>query len=65
MKNISQEKVLSTRCGMPPIELQQEFAARAGRTEAAKEAQRTQAAELDGLFAALRDRAFAGLLWQD
>lgn len=62
MKNISQEKVLAIRCGLPPLQLQQEFAERVSAIENVRLAQRTQLAELDALFASLQNRAFKGLL---
>ena len=62
MKNISQEKVLTIKVGLPPIALQQEFARRVGAVEKLKAAQRTALAEQDALFATLQHRAFRGEL---
>jgi type I restriction enzyme S subunit len=62
MKNISQEKVLTIKVGLPPIALQQEFARRVGAVETLKAAQRTALAEQDALFATLQHRAFKGEL---
>ena len=62
MKNISQEKVLTIKVGLPPLDLQQEFARRVAAVEKLKQAQRTALAELDALFATLQHRAFRGEL---
>jgi type I restriction enzyme S subunit len=62
MKNISQDKVLTIRAGLPPIKLQREFARRVTAVEALKTAQRASLAELDALFATLQHRAFRGEL---
>jgi len=62
MKNVSQEKVLSIRVGLPPITLQQTFARRITAIEALKTTQRAALAELDALFASLQHRAFRGEL---
>jgi type I restriction enzyme S subunit len=62
MKNISQDKVLTIRTGLPPIEQQREFARRVTAVEALKTAQRASLAELDALFATLQHRAFRGEL---
>lgn len=47
---------------VPPLPLQQTFATRIQAIEALKAAHRAALAELDALFAALQQRAFAGLL---
>lgn len=47
---------------LPPLSLQQKFAAIVGSVERQKTAQRTHLAELDALFAALQHRAFRGEL---
>jgi type I restriction enzyme S subunit len=47
---------------VPPLESQERFADRSVAVERHRNTQRAQMAELDGLFAAVRDRAFAGLL---
>ena len=62
MKNISQEKVLTIKVGLPPIALQQEFARRVVAVEKLKQAQRAALAEQDALFATLQHRAFRGEL---
>ena len=50
------------RIGLPPIELQREFARRVRAVEKLKAAQRASLAELDTLFATLQHRAFQGEL---
>ncbi len=62
MKNISQNKVLTIKVGLPPLPLQQKFAAIVESIERQKAAQRAHLAELDALFAALQHRAFRGEL---
>ena len=62
MKNISQDKVLTIRTGLPPLPLQREFARRVTAVESLKTAQRASLAELDALFATLQHRAFRGEL---
>jgi type I restriction enzyme, S subunit len=62
MKNISQDKVLTIRTGLPPLRLQRDFARRVTAVEAMKTANRASLAELDGLFASLQYRAFRGEL---
>ncbi len=62
MKNISQDKVLTIRTGLPPLDLQREFARRVSAVEKLKAAQRAALAELDALFATLQHRAFRGEL---
>jgi len=62
MKNISQEKVLSIRIGLPPLDLQQTFANRIQAVECLRTTHRAASAELDALFASLQHRAFAGQL---
>jgi type I restriction enzyme S subunit len=47
---------------LPPLKAQHEFSAQAHHVDILRMAHLAQAAGLDGLFAALRDRAFAGLL---
>jgi type I restriction enzyme S subunit len=58
MKNISQSKVLSIPVGLPPLELQREFARRVVAVEELKAKQQAQLQQLDKLFAALQDKAF-------
>jgi len=62
MKNISQDKVLTIKTGLPPVSLQREFAHRVAAVEKLKTAQRAALAELDALFASLQHRAFRGKL---
>jgi type I restriction enzyme S subunit len=62
MKNISQDKVLTIKTGLPPLDLQREFARRVTAVEKLKTTQRTALAELDALFASLQHRAFRGEL---
>jgi type I restriction enzyme S subunit len=62
MKNISQDKVLTIQTGLPPIDLQREFARRITVVEKLKAAQRSSLAELDTLFSSLQQRAFTGNL---
>lgn len=59
---VSKSRLEAVSLISPPMPAQQQFSRRAGAVERLKKTQRTQLAELDGLFAALRDRAFAGLL---
>jgi type I restriction enzyme, S subunit len=62
MKNISQEKLLSMRLSLPPIDLQQAFAARIAEIDNLKAHHRAHLAKLDVLFASLQHRAFRGEL---
>ena len=62
MKNISQEKVLSIRIGLPPIDLQESFANRQRAIESLKTTHRAALTESNTLFAALQHRAFSGAL---
>jgi len=62
MKNISKEKVLSIPLGLPPLELQLDFATRIHAIEALKAKHRASLAHLDALFASLQHRAFRGEL---
>ncbi len=48
---------------LPPVALQQEFARRVREVDKLRATCRTSLAELDALFASVRDRAFKGLLW--
>jgi type I restriction enzyme, S subunit len=65
MKNITQAKVLGISCGLPPLDLQQNFGTQARRIEALKRIQETQLRQLDSLFLSLQDRAFSGQLWHN
>jgi type I restriction enzyme S subunit len=51
---------LAIRIPVPPISLQQDFAARIQTVESLKAAHRSALAESDALFASLQHRAFAG-----
>lgn len=62
MKNISQEKVLSIRVGLPPLDLQGQFAERIEKIRGIKAEQVTGMGKLDCLFTALQHRAFRGEL---
>lgn len=62
MKNISQEKVLSLRAMLPPLELQRVFASRVDAIDRLKASQRGSLIEMDALFASLQHRAFHGEL---
>jgi type I restriction enzyme S subunit len=61
-KYLTMELLNRIRVPVPPIELQREFARRAGVVEKLKTAQRASLAELDALFATLQHRAFRGEL---
>lgn len=61
MKNISQEKVLSIECGLPPLALQRSFAAKVTALEELKQSHLAHLARLDELFASLQYRAFRGV----
>jgi type I restriction enzyme, S subunit len=52
------KQLSETTVGLPPIELQREFARRVRAVEKLKMAQRASLAELDALFATLQHRAF-------
>ncbi|MEW2095178.1 restriction endonuclease subunit S [Streptomyces sp. NPDC012485] len=62
MKNISQPKVLSIGCGIPPLELQRQYGRRVEVVEKLANQQRAHLAELDALFASLQHGAFRGEL---
>ncbi|MEV5592910.1 restriction endonuclease subunit S [Streptomyces sp. NPDC052496] len=64
MPNISKAKLLNFQCEIPPIGLQREFADRIRYIEGQKEEHRAHLAALDELFISLRQRAFAGELWE-
>ena len=59
---VSDAKVKASTIPLPPLELQQRFAAIVESVEQQKVAQRAHLMELDTLFAALQQRAFAGEL---
>lgn len=63
MKNISQPKVLSIGCGIPPVELRRTYDKRARVIESVQAVHRAHLAQLDTLFASLQHRAFHGELW--
>ena len=60
--NLHLKEIRKTRIPLPPLELQQRFAAIVESVEQQKVAQRAHLVELDTLFAALQQRAFAGEL---
>jgi type I restriction enzyme S subunit len=62
MKNISKAKLLPMQIPLPPYKLQERFRAVVAAQEQLKATLRTQSSELDGLFASLQSRAFAGEL---
>ncbi len=62
MKNISQPKVLSIACGIPPLALQHQYGKRIESVEKIADQQRGYLVELDALFASLQHRAFRGNL---
>lgn len=61
-KNINLEILRNLKVPVPPLPLQQKFAAIVASVERQKAAQRAHLAELDALFAALQHRAFHGEL---
>ena len=61
-KNINVEILRNLEVPLPPLPLQQKFAAIVESIERQKAAQRAHLAELDALFAALQHRAFRGEL---
>jgi type I restriction enzyme S subunit len=61
-KNINLEILRNLVVPLPPLPLQQKFAAIVESTERQKATQRAHLAELDALFAALQHRAFRGEL---
>ena len=62
MKNISQQKALAIKVGIPPSPLQGEFEQKILAVEAALKNAESQALALDQLFATLQARAFRGEL---
>jgi type I restriction enzyme S subunit len=62
MKNISQQKVLSIRVGLPPIDLQRRFAQEVALIRQSKLGVQTSLVKLDRLFSSLQHRAFRGEL---
>ncbi len=60
--SINQQDVKGFQINVPPLALQQTFATRIQAIEALKATHRTALAQLDALFAALQQRAFAGEL---
>jgi type I restriction enzyme S subunit len=62
MKNISQEKLLSIKLSLPPLDLQRAFAARVAEIDKVKSYYRAHLVKLDALFASLQHRAFRGEL---
>ncbi len=62
MKNFAKPKLLILSMPLPPLALQQRFAAIAEAVEQQKARMQAHLAELDALFASLQARAFAGEL---
>ncbi|WP_045876711.1 restriction endonuclease subunit S [Pseudofrankia sp. DC12] len=62
MKNISQPKVLSIGFGLPPLELQDEFAQRVAAVQDIRRSNQSSLASLEALFTSLQYRAFRGEL---
>lgn len=62
MANINAKEIQAMKIALPPLPLQQTFATRVLAVEALKAQHRAALAELDGLFASLQQRAFAGSL---
>ncbi len=60
--NINTEGLAAIPIPIPPLSLQQAFAARVRGIEALKEKHRAHLAQLDTLFASLQHRAFRGEL---
>ncbi|MBQ1043845.1 restriction endonuclease subunit S [Micromonospora sp. C32] len=61
-RHLNVRELKALRVPLPPVRLQQQFAARAQEVDRLRGAQQRQLVELDGLFASLQDRAFRGLL---
>jgi type I restriction enzyme, S subunit len=62
MKNISQAKVLAVSCGLPPLEMQQEFGRRMESLASLRRALAEHLEQLESLFLSLQHRAFNGAL---
>jgi type I restriction enzyme S subunit len=60
MKNISKEDVRALRLQLPPLPLQQKFAAMVERVELLRTVQREALRQAEYLFASLLQRAFGG-----
>jgi type I restriction enzyme S subunit len=60
MPNISKEKLRAADIEIPPLDLQQTFAARAAEINKLKAQHRAHLSKLDALFASLQHRAFQG-----
>ncbi|MER6074963.1 restriction endonuclease subunit S [Streptomyces sp. NPDC001817] len=63
MVNISKGKLVGLSLPVPPLGLQQRFAALLHRVRTQREAQAAHLAKLDELFDSVRQRAFEGTLW--
>ena len=61
-KNLNLSMIKGLQVPLPPLDLQQTFAARVAAVERLKETHRKHLAELDTLFASLQHRAFKGEL---
>jgi type I restriction enzyme S subunit len=62
MKNISQNKVLSMKIGIPSAPLQDEFERKILEVEALRQSAESEAVAFDDLFSSLQARAFSGKL---
>lgn len=62
MKNITQDKVMSIKVGLPPLELQKMFGKRIGKLESLKIHSRDSNHSIETLFSTLQHRAFHGEL---
>jgi type I restriction enzyme S subunit len=62
MKNISQNKVLNLRVGLPPLDQQREFSKQLAYLNKHDGSQRAQLRQFDALFASLQHSAFRGEL---
>lgn len=62
MKNISQAKVFSIACGLPPLKMQQAFSHTVERIDVLRYSTEQHLRQLDALFASLQDRALRGEL---
>ena len=60
--HLTGEKLKAMHIPVPPLTLQQTFAARIHAIEALKATHRAALAQLDALFASLQQRAFSGAL---
>jgi len=61
MKNISKEDVRELRLPLPPLQLQQKFAALVERVERLRSVQREALRQADHMFASLLGRSFGAV----